>query len=168
MGTIAQELTALTQNKAAIKAAIEAKNPSVMPGDDLGNWPSSIESIPTGSKVTENDVIFIDYDGTILYSYSAEEVANLTELPPLPTQPGLTCQGWNWSLANLKEHVSSYGRCVVGATYITDDGKTRVRIKIPCQTYVDIPFVIRQDYANSVKVNWGDGSPEETYSSTAE
>lgn len=98
MGTIAQELTALTQNKAAIKAAIEAKNPSVMPGDDLANWTTSIESIPTNRKADKNGVMFIDYDGTILHSYSAAEVANMTQLPPLPTQPGLTCQEWSWTL----------------------------------------------------------------------
>ena len=52
-----------------------------------------------GGSVPPNDVVFRDYDGTILYSYSASEVASLSSLPPLPTREGLTCQGWNWTLS---------------------------------------------------------------------
>ena len=39
------------------------------------------------------DVNFIDYDGTLLYSYYVDEVQEMTELPPLPIHPGLICQG---------------------------------------------------------------------------
>ena len=46
--SIASELTALAANKAAIKAAIEAKNPSTMPTDALSQWPTSIASIGGG------------------------------------------------------------------------------------------------------------------------
>ncbi len=45
MGTIAEELQTLAANKAAIKAAIEAKNPSVPPTNDMSQWASSIQSI---------------------------------------------------------------------------------------------------------------------------
>lgn len=45
MGTIAEELQTLAANKAAIKAAIESKNPSVMPTNDMSQWPSAIQSI---------------------------------------------------------------------------------------------------------------------------
>lgn len=48
------------------------------------------------------DVNFIDYDGQLLYSYTADEFAELTELPPNPTNDGLTAQGWNWTLENAK------------------------------------------------------------------
>ena len=48
MATIAEELTTLANNKAAIKAAIEAKNPNVMPTNDMSQWSESIESIPSG------------------------------------------------------------------------------------------------------------------------
>ena len=39
-------------------------------------------------SVPMKDVNFYDYDGTRLYSYTVAEAAALTELPPLPTQPG--------------------------------------------------------------------------------
>lgn len=46
--SIASELTALAANKAAIKAAIEAKSPETMPTDALSQWPTSIASIGGG------------------------------------------------------------------------------------------------------------------------
>jgi hypothetical protein len=39
----------------------------------------------------EQCVRFYDYDGTLLYSYTVAEAQELTELPPLPEQPGLIC-----------------------------------------------------------------------------
>ena len=44
--SIPTELSHLTLNKAAIKAAIEAKLPSIPPTDALSRWPASIMSIP--------------------------------------------------------------------------------------------------------------------------
>ena len=46
--SIASELTTLAANKAAIKEAIEAKNPATAPTDSLAQWPTAIASIPTG------------------------------------------------------------------------------------------------------------------------
>ncbi|MBR7042325.1 MAG: hypothetical protein IKI04_02365 [Bacilli bacterium] len=66
---------------------------------------SAIQNIPTSSapiEVAEKDVNFIDYDGTILYSYTAQEAQALTELPANPTHTGLTSHGWNWTLAEIK------------------------------------------------------------------
>lgn len=46
--SIASEIAALAANKAAIKSAIEAKNPATAPTDALAQWPTAIASIPTG------------------------------------------------------------------------------------------------------------------------
>lgn len=107
----------------------------------------------------EKDVIFIDYDGTIRYSYTAAEFANLTELPENPTHSGLTAQGWNWTLSDAKEYVSTYGRHCIGQNYTTTDGATRV--------YVDVTSDTKQPYIGlgvngSVTIDWGDGSSTET------
>lgn len=48
--SIATELTNLAANRDAIKAAIEAKNPSVAPTDALSSFPASIASIPSGGS----------------------------------------------------------------------------------------------------------------------
>ncbi len=116
-----------------------------------------------GSPVIEKDVNFYDYDGTLLYSYTLEEIQTLTELPALPTREGLICQEWNWTLAELK----ALGRpMTVGATYITDDGATRLYLDIPNDARKTVPLHFSQSVANGVTINWGDGSATETISGT--
>jgi hypothetical protein len=122
---------------------------------EVGNGGSST---PTASK---NEVNFYDYDGTILYSYTTEEAQALTELPPLPAREGLVCQGWNYDLATIK----SYNRAVdIGAIYITDDGKTRLYIRIAAEGRMTVPLYFSQTVSNGVTIDWGDGSSTETLS----
>lgn len=118
----------------------------------------------SGGSVAAGAVNFRDYDGTILYSYSKDEFLALTELPSLPTQPGLICQEWNWSLGDAKTYVAEYGILEVGATYITDDGKTRLYIEIATEGRMDVPLTFRQTSTNGVVIDWGDGSATETIS----
>ena len=109
----------------------------------------------------EKDVNFYDYDGTLLYSYTLEEAQALTELPKLPTREGLTCQGWNYDLATIK----SYDRKVnVGATYITDDGTTRIYIKLEDGRTSPMLGVCPN---GTVDVDWGDGTAHDTLTGTS-
>ena len=48
------------------------------------------------AEILGKEVNFLDYDGTILYSYTAAEFAALPSMPANPTHDGLTEQGWNW------------------------------------------------------------------------
>ena len=105
------------------------------------------------------DVNFIDYDGTLLYSYYVDEVQEMTELPPLPIHPGLICQGWNWTLQDLQD----LGRDMeVGAMYITADGKSKAYIEIFEDLPIEGTICYTQTVANSVIVNWGDGTQDVT------
>jgi hypothetical protein len=135
------------------------------------NFSSEIASIQSGGGsssggASKNDVNFYDYDGTLLHSYSASEIASMSQLPELPTREGLTCQGWNYTLDNIKSMVSDYGKCDVGATYITDDGKTRLYIRIATKGRMDVPLYFTQTSANGVTIDWGDGSTTQTLSET--
>ena len=109
-------------------------------------------------RLADNDVRFIDYDGTLLTAYSASEVSSMSEMPSLPSRSGLSCQGWNWTLQQVKDYVLSYGKCDIGATYTTDDGKTRIKITVWDPKYSNVPVVFKQTVANDVEVDWGDGS----------
>ena len=110
-----------------------------------------------------DDVTFIDYDGAVLYSYSLAEAQALTDLPTLPSHDGLVCQGWNWTL----EAIKALNRPVtVGAMYITDDGATRLHIRIATIGRMTVPLYIGQTVANGVSIDWGDGSTAETLSGT--
>ena len=128
---------------------------------------TAISAIQTGggaaSSAKWNDVTFIDYDGSVLYSYSLAEAQALTELPELPAHDGLLCQGWNWTL----EAIKALNRPVtVGAMYITDDGATRFHIRIATVGRMTVPLRIGQTVANGVSIDWGDGSAAETLSGT--
>ena len=131
---------------------------------------SAISAIQTGGSgdgttpsAKWSDVTFIDYDGTVLYSYSLAEAQALTELPALPAHDGLVCQGWNWTLDAIK----ALSRPVtVGAMYITDDGATRLHIRIATVGRMTVPLFIGQTVENGVSIDWGDGSTAETLTGT--
>ena len=100
---------------------------------DFSSEIASIESGGGGGVVTSApicDVNFYDYDGTILYSYTKEQFLALSAMPELPTREGLICHGWNYRWGEAVSYVTDYGKLNVGAMYITDDGDTRLYIRI--------------------------------------
>ena len=119
-----------------------------------------------GSTVSapRKDVNFIDYDGTILHSYTTAEALALTALPENPSHSGLTAQGWNWSLSDMKSQVQSMGKCDIGQMYITDDGKTRIYVHFE-EGRTSPYFGIGVN--GSVEIDWGDGSNTETLTGTS-
>lgn len=129
---------------------------------------ASIQSGGGGGAVTVSAkaINFRDCDGVILHSYTKDEFLALTELPPLPTREGLICQEWNWEFADAVEYVTEYGVLEVGATYITDDGKTRLYITIEDKTRMELPFYFNQDVSQGVIIDWGDGSAVQTFAQT--
>lgn len=112
----------------------------------------------SGSEQSGNSVIFRDYDGSILHSYSKDAFLSLDSLPDLPTRRGLICQGWNYSLSDAQSYVEEYGVLEVGATYITDDGKTRLYIRITDKGRMKVPLYFSQTHSHGVTIDWGDGS----------
>ena len=117
----------------------------------------------SGASANWNDVTFIDYDGSVLYSYSLAEAQALTELPALPSHEGLVCQGWNWTLEAIK---ALNLPVTVGAMYITDNGATRLHIRIATVGRMTVPLYIGQTASNGVSIDWGDGSAAKTLSGT--
>ena len=116
-----------------------------------------------GDEGPLSDVMFYDYDGTVLHSYTKAEFLNLTEMPANPdhTADGLTAQGWNWSLAGAKDVVGKAGFIDIGQLYETDDGATRIYLTIPSSVSSvnrKIEFPIKP--TGTVVVNWGDGESD--------
>lgn len=109
------------------------------------------------------DVDFYDYDGRRLYSYTLAEAQALTELPPLPSREGLVCQEWNWTLSEIKD----WGRKAdVGATYTTDDGRTKIHITLTDAIDLTVTLAYDQTADEGVEIDWGDGSDLETITGT--
>jgi hypothetical protein len=150
MNTILMNTISLDDGKVIVKGGGNS-------GGGGGDTPSG------GGGASAGAVNFRDYDGTILHSYSKDEFLALAEMPTLPTIQGLTCQGWNYNLDDAKAYVSDYGVLEVSATFITDDGKTRLYISVP-NGRQDVPLYISQTVANGVTIDWGDGSATETLS----
>ena len=144
----------VTANKLAVGYTAHDKSGAVITGTmDAGGGGAN----PTATAKAVN---FRDYDGTVLYSYTVEEAAALTELPPLPEHSGLICQSWNWSLDSIK----AMGRAVeVGAMYVTDDGKTRIYIHLEEGRTSPMLGCCPN---GTVTVDWGDGTEPDTLTGT--
>lgn len=171
--SIASAIQLKQQQVAAAYTACDEKG-ATMPAagsQNLTNLASTIATIsgggPAPEPIEQGDVTFIDYDGTILYSYTFAEALALQSLPANPSHSGLVAQGWNWTLAEIQACAATEDSVVAGQLYTTDDGKTRIYITIsddidsyPVQTGWS------QTKANGVVVDWGDGSNTETVSGT--
>lgn len=153
--------TDLTKVADAIRAKGGTSEPLIYPD----GFVTAISNIQTGGTPSEppmeSNINFYDYDGTLLHSWTLAELAGKTALPELPTQPGLICQGWNWSLAALK---AMNRKMNVGATYITDDGKTRIYIHLEEGRTSPMLGVCPN---GTVAVDWGDGTTPDTLTGTS-
>ena len=147
--------TDLTKVASAIREKGGTSDPLVYPD----GFVTAIKAIQTGGGTTPGapgDITFYDYDGTIVTSWTLEELAAKTALPDYPSHDGLTCQGWNWSLADLK---TTNRKINVGAMYITDDGKTRIYIRLEEGRTSPMLGVCPN---GTVTVDWGDGTTPDT------
>ena len=108
-----------------------------------------------GGSVVQKDVNFYDYDGSIVASYSAADFANLAQLPANPAHTGLISQGWNWTLVDAQTYVAAYGNLDVGQMYVTDDGKTRIYIRLEQGRLAPYCGLAVNGTAT---IDWGDGS----------
>ena len=128
-----------------------------------GYNPVTVNVASSGSipSVSSKAVNFYDYDGTCLYAYTVEEAQALTEMPPLPERKGLICQGWNWSLEDIKVHNRAVN---VGATYITDDGITRIYITLQEGRTSPMLGVCPN---GTVTVDWGDSTTPDVLTGTS-
>lgn len=112
-------------------------------------------------------LVLIDYDGSIVDSYTQSEIDALSALPENPDHSGdeipLTSQGWNWTLAEVREQLAAMPEqtVYVGNVVIPTDGKTHILIYIDPETTSDkMSFSLRyqQTTSQGVYINWGDGS----------
>ena len=165
MGTMEQKLSYLLDTKNAIKQAIQDKGINVPEETTFRDYAGKIREIVgteyyVPSKPSKGGVDFYDYDGGILYTYTKEEFMALNELPPLPERARLVCQGWNYTLEDAKANLEELGYVSIGATYITDDGKTRLYITIDSPFTAEVPLYFSLTTSNSLVIDWGDGKKE--------
>ena len=147
--------TDLTKVASAIREKSGTSDSLVYPD----GFVTAIQAIQTGGSSTPGtpgDIMFYDYDGTIVTSWTLAELATKTALPDYPSHNGLICQGWNWSLADLK---TANRKMNVGAMYVTDDGKTRMYIHLEEGRTSPVLGVCPN---GTVDIDWGDGTVHDT------
>lgn len=120
-----------------------------------------VNPIPSDYGMVAKDVNFYDYDGKIVKSYTAAEFADLTALPSNPTHTGLVAEGWNWTLADAKTYVASYGKLDIGQVYHTASGKTEFDIVIDDGTGYTATLGL-----SGTEKDWGDGTVDTNTSHT--
>lgn len=152
--SIETALTALQGDITAARAAVTAKGGTVTSGGGSSQLAGDIATIPSGGgrvEAAEKDINFYDCDGFRLYSWTLAELRTATELPPNPTRPRLTAQGWNWTLAELKDLDAQMD---VGQIYTTEDEKTHLVIDVPLPNYsLYVGFASNGESS----IEWGDG-----------
>lgn len=154
--TIKQAILSLKSRIADAYTAIAAKGGTLPATQDSASLPTAIASIPTGGEEPEEkDVLFIDYDGTIIASYTYEEFESVTDYPTPPVHDGLTFVKWTNTLQELRDNPRKLTLC--GALYRSTDNRYHIiiRTSAPNQTF-------SFQTSSSQVYDWGDGTPPET------
>lgn len=126
--------------------------------DDNVNGYSQVTVNVSGGSVAQKSVIFIDYDGTELYEYTADEANALTELPTVPNHEDMVSQGWNHTLEQIKADVAKGAVCIVGPMYTTEATVgTRLYCRFKNPNFLSPKLGIGPNNG-SINIDWGDGS----------
>lgn len=110
---------------------------------------------PTDTGTGSSGVIFYDYDGTVLYTYTVKEARALTALPELPIHDGVTSVGWTHSLEEVNA-ATKYLK--VGAMYSSETTKLTIDLSLRSTTTHSVTIYYEQSNANGIKIHWGDGT----------
>ena len=161
--SVQTQISRITAAVGAAYDAVTAKGGTTTQAKTVAGLADAIGTIPTGGSDpgAPGDITFYYYDGTIITSWALEELAAKTALPDYPSHNGLICQGWNWSLADLK---TTNRKMNVGAMYITDDGKTRIYIHLEEGRTSPMLGVCPN---GTVTVDWDDGTTHDTLTGTS-
>ena len=133
---------------------------------------SAIDAIPTGGGgggSVDGDVIFVDYDGTIVDAKTKTEINAMTsdsDLPANPSHTGLTAQGWNWTVAQLKAQLTAMPdqKVYVGQMYVTESGDTEIDVEMPEGRLSPIMTIAVN---GTISVDWGDNTTPDIVTGTS-
>ena len=118
----------------------------------------TMEGGSTPSEPSDNTaVIFADYDGNLIDTWTWDEVASKTALPTPPAHTGLVFEGWNWTLEDIKTDTT--GQVItVGPFYHTESGLTEIDIHLDEATGKTVEFYNLLTNSGVSSVDWGDGN----------
>lgn len=119
-----------------------------------------------GSSASKKQINFIDYDGTIVDSYTKTEWQSVSALPSNPSHSGLTAQGWNWTKAQIDAQLTAMpnGDVWVGQMYITESGDTEIDVSMQKGRLAPILTIAVN---GTITVDWGDNTTPDTVTGTS-
>lgn len=114
------------------------------------------------TPVVENvGVLFVDYDGEEIEIWDKADIASKTSLPTPPAHEGLVFEGWNWTLEEIQSDTTEQV-ITVGPNYHTESGKYEYIVDISQRT----SMYLSNSGTGNYTVDWGDGTPEETFTNS--
>lgn len=159
--------TNVLQKPEQAKSVTITQNGSSTVTPDEGKVLSSVEIttnvgdervLPLGEK----DINFYGASGELVESWSLTELEGKTALPNPLQYDGLTFDGWNWSLEDLKENNDWAD---VGAIYKTTDNSLRIYISLQGKDLSPV-LGVGQNILDGFNIDWGDGSELESSGSS--
>jgi hypothetical protein len=116
---------------------------------------------PQMDDVDDGGVVFINYNGDVLYQYNTTNMLAASELPLLPNNYGFKEETWNWVLEDIKSYLTAHpdSTLTVGVNLVPTDEKTHVFYEVKEDTknlYVCISL------NGTATIEWGDGSSDST------
>lgn len=153
--SIPTELSHLTLNKAAIKAAIEAKLPSIPPTDALSQWPKSIMSIPYDIS-SGNKIMPYPWVGTGTHAWVHYDLKSISHLCQLRfTYSGSVTLDWGDGSSVVT--LTSANKTTTTQTHTYSDGDYRIDISgtlyFGSYTYSNGTFTYSDTYGSSFMTN---------------
>lgn len=141
-------------------------NTGVVITEEQDEHGGTIVNVDTGRKLVK----FIDYDGTVVATRTKAEIDAMTsdsDLPANPTHTGLTAQGWNWTVAQLKSQLAAMPNqdVIVGQMYVTTSGDTEIDVEFVDSARLS-PY-LRCAVNGTITIDWGDETTPDTVTGTS-
>lgn len=124
--------------------------------------------VPSGTAEVELKLVnFCDYNAKLLYSYTAEEWADVSTLPANPSHDRLTAQGWNMTKAEIDTVLSNYPnrRIWIAQYYKTTSTASELDIELLSAERLSPYLGIAVN--GTATIDWGDNSATETMTGTS-
>lgn len=155
--SIKSKISGIKDGIVAAYDTIASRNGKWQEDKTLANLPAAIRRCIINNGAIQNeplndDTIFVDVDGTILYKLSPAEVMELTEMPPAPVRDGLTFRGWTHTLEEIQDGEWHD----VGALYNSDEWRMHFSIE---EDDTEIKLSTNHNYNSNDTwtIEWGDG-----------
>lgn len=170
--SIANQIQRLQNAKAALAVSIANKGVEVPSATKLDGYAALVDQIQQGGgsgdtviiyggQAEDKGISFIDCDGSVIASYTTDEIANLESLPAAPAaKTGLQFVGWSKTLEEVK--ADPYGDWIC-ARYTLAESNTLYAIVVTPEDNCTFAFSGLQSWGasqTSYNIDWGDGSSD--------